>query len=160
MRWKVDATVTSRTGSARAPSRIDEPVGPDREVAGDRAGPGVEAGDRLHEEAAFGPAEQLLGRRRARVEVQRPGPDAGRRGVAGPHRRAGGAGAAAPAGVDVVEEPGQLPVLDQADGPGRHALAVVAGGAEGLGVRRVVDDRDVRPGHHLAEAGRRTSTGP
>ena len=68
--------------------------------------------------------------------------------------------AGAARGVDVVQEAVEATVDDELDPTGRHTLAVVGRGAERVGERRVVDERDARRRDLLALAARRTSTGP
>ena len=90
MRCSVDAIVTSRTGSASAPSRTIEAVGADREVAAHRVGAGVEPADRLHVERRRATDARISsGVELTRYEVQRAGADAGRRLEPAAHRGAG-----------------------------------------------------------------------
>ena len=135
IRWKVDATVTSRTGSARAPSRIMSPSAPTEKSPVTGLAPESEAGDRLHEEAALGPPEQLLGRADPGAKCSARGPTPGRRRVPGPHRRAGGAVPLRRPVWTLCRKRDSFPFSIRRMRPGRDALAVVAGGAEGLGVR-------------------------
>ena len=149
-RCRVDATVASRIGSARAPPPHHQALDADREVARHRVDARVQAAHRLHEHAVVDAGEQIVERARARRDGQRLRAHPGRRAVAA-HGRGRRRHAGPPAGHRVVEEALQHAALDQRDAARGQALAVVAVRAQRPGIGGIVDEREQRRGDRLAD---------
>ena len=144
--------VISRTGSASSPPRTIRPSAPTEKSPLTMLVPEWRPLDRLHVERFGHRRHDLLGAEVAGHERQRPGADAGRRLEPAAHGGAGGAARRLAGGEHVVQERLEAAAGDELDATRRDALGVVAGGAERVRDRGVVDDGDVRRGDGLALA--------
>ena len=150
-RWRVEAMVASRIGSASCAALHHEALDAHGEVARHGVHPGVEAGHRRDEEAVLDGAQHLLVGAVPRRDREGAGAHPGRRRHAA-LGRTGGGGAGAATGVGVVQEALQHAVAHELVAAAGEALAVVGLGAERARVGGVVDEGEQRRRDRLADA--------